>query len=348
MMLFHGALADAFGRRPVILVSLVIFGAASVGCALASDIHQLIFFRGMQGLSAGASMVVARALIRDRFAGHEAQRLMAQVSMMFGIAPVIAPIIGSWLHQLFGWRSIFTFLVLLSLILFVLSWRFVPETLAHHARQRLHPRYLLHNYAKVMRHRAFLLLSFVLALDFAGVFLYIASAPVFLLKHLSLNEHQFASLFISIVIGMVAGSYISGKIAGRFSIATTMRMSYLLQFTAALLNVVYCTWFLPSAPLAFVPLVIYCVGTYLAKPALVLLILDLFPYNRGLASSLQGFLQTMLSSIVAGVISPWLAKSLLALAWGMLVMLTLGWAAWTLYTKLEPLPVNDRAEHCKP
>ena len=182
------------------------------------------------------------------------------------------------------------------------------------------------------------MLSFALALDFAGVFLYISSAPIFLLQHLKLNEHQFAWLFISVVAGMVTGSYISGKIAGRFTAIATLKFSYLIQFIAVVLNVLYNYFFDASAPLAFVPLVIYCVGTYMAKPAMVLLILDLYPDNRGLVSSLQAFTQTMLSSVVAGVISPWLSKSTLALAWGMAALLSLGWIAWALYLRFTRQP----------
>ena len=92
MNLFHGALADSFGRRPVVLVGVAVFTLASVGCALSQSIGQLVFFRAVQGMSVGAGMVVSRAIIRDMFPQHEAQRVMSQVTIFFGAAPAIAPV----------------------------------------------------------------------------------------------------------------------------------------------------------------------------------------------------------------------------------------------------------------
>lgn len=98
MMLFHGAVSDSFGRRGPILVGVAGYALASVGCALAPSIDMLLFFRALQGLLAGVGMVIGRAIIRDCYHGHEAQRLMSQVLMIFAIAPAVAPIIGGWLH----------------------------------------------------------------------------------------------------------------------------------------------------------------------------------------------------------------------------------------------------------
>ena len=110
MNLFHGALADSFGRRPVVLVGMTVFALASLGCALSQSVGQLVLFRALQGMSAGAGMVVSRAVIRDMFPPHEAQRVMSQVTLFFGLAPAIAPIIGGQLFVWLGWPSIFVFI----------------------------------------------------------------------------------------------------------------------------------------------------------------------------------------------------------------------------------------------
>ena len=99
MNLFHGALADSFGRRPVILWGLLVFCLASVGCALSQSVGQLVFFRLLQGLSCGAGVVVSKAIVRDLFPPADAQRVMSQITIFFGIAPAIAPIMGGWLGQ---------------------------------------------------------------------------------------------------------------------------------------------------------------------------------------------------------------------------------------------------------
>src|SRR5690242_9116701 len=117
MFLFHGALSDSFGRRPVILVSLSVYTIASVGGALAGDVHMLIFWRVVQGLSVGAGMVVGRAMIRDLYNTEDAQRLMSMVTLFFGLAPAVAPVIGGWLFSEMGWRSVFWFLAVVGALL---------------------------------------------------------------------------------------------------------------------------------------------------------------------------------------------------------------------------------------
>src|SRR5690242_10027557 len=126
MFLFHGALSDSFGRRPVILVAVVVYTLASIGCAIADSVHGLVVGRVFQGLSVGAGMVVGRAMIRDLFGPEDAQRLMSLVTLFFGLAPAIAPVIGGWLFVGLGWRSIFWFLALVGLVLVAVSWRFLP------------------------------------------------------------------------------------------------------------------------------------------------------------------------------------------------------------------------------
>ncbi|HET7598519.1 MAG TPA: Bcr/CflA family efflux MFS transporter, partial [Burkholderiales bacterium] len=146
MTLFHGTVSDSFGRRPVILVSLVVYILASLGCASARDFGQLLFFRVLQGTSAGAGMVVGRAVIRDSFEGHAAQRLMSLVTMIFGLAPAVAPVVGGWLQAWFGWQAVFLFLASYGLLLLVICWARLPETHAPAGRQPFEVVPLTRNY----------------------------------------------------------------------------------------------------------------------------------------------------------------------------------------------------------
>ncbi|HXF78380.1 MAG TPA: Bcr/CflA family efflux MFS transporter, partial [Usitatibacter sp.] len=184
MFLFHGALSDSFGRRPVILVSLAVYTIASMGGALASDVQMLIFWRVVQGLSVGAGMVVGRAMIRDLYNTEDAQRLMSMVTLFFGLAPAVAPVIGGWLFAELGWRSVFWFLTLVGALLVGFGWWRLPETLPETHRQPFHPVALIKGYEEVGIHARFLLLSLVVGFNFNAFFLYIVSAPVFLGEHL--------------------------------------------------------------------------------------------------------------------------------------------------------------------
>ena len=140
MMLWHGALSDALGRRPIVIVGLGVYAIATLGCAIAGNIETLWLFRALQGICAGSGMVVGRAIVRDRFRGPEAQRVMSQITLVFGIAPAIAPVLGGVLLNAFGWRYIFW--VLLALVIALLTWsaKSLPETLPAARRQSLHPR----------------------------------------------------------------------------------------------------------------------------------------------------------------------------------------------------------------
>lgn len=134
MVLWHGALSDAFGRRNVILVSLVLFAIGTVGCAAAHSVHYLWFFRVLQGVSAGAGVVVGRAIIRDLYHDAEAARLLSLVTMIFSIAPAVAPIMGGVIVKYTDWRTIFLTLFAFAVGLFVVCWRRLPETLPLHKR----------------------------------------------------------------------------------------------------------------------------------------------------------------------------------------------------------------------
>ncbi len=316
MMLWHGALADALGRRPVVLASLAIYALATLGCAIAGNIETLWLFRALQGLFAGAGIVVGRAIIRDRFHGAEAQRLMSQITLVFGVAPAIAPVLGGVLLNTFGWRAVFW--VLLVLVIALLTWasKRLPETLPPSARQSLLPRHLWRNYVNVLRRPEFLLLGAIPALNFAAFFLYIASAPSFLMDLLGVSSYGFAWLFIPMITGVMIGAFISGRVAGMMTPRRTIGLGYILMFTGVATDLGVAMLVPPGVPWHVLPIMIYSMGSSVTMPSATLLLLDLFPTMRGLASSLQGFLQFVLAAVNAGTIAPMLAGSLLTLALG--------------------------------
>jgi DHA1 family bicyclomycin/chloramphenicol resistance-like MFS transporter len=333
MFLFHGALSDSFGRRPVILAALVVYTLASAGAALAPNVHMLIVWRVVQGLSVGAGMVVGRAMIRDLFGPEDAQRLMSLVTLFFGLAPAVAPVIGGWLFVGLGWRAIFWFLTLVGALLVAIGWWRLPETLPETGRHPFHPVALLKGYEEVGIHARFLLLSLVVGFNFNAFFLYIVSAPVFLGEHLHLGPQQYAWLFLPCIVGIMIGAQLSGRAAGRFTPAKTVARAYGFMGLAALGNLAYALTLPPSIPWAVVPIMIYGVGFAMAMPSVTLITLDLFPTRRGMAASLQGFVSGMVNVLTAGVISPAVSHDPKLLAAGMFVLMLLGFASWRLYAR---------------
>lgn len=333
MSLWHGAIADSLGRRRVILVSLVLFGLASAGCVFATQIEHLWVLRALQGISAGAGIVVSRAIVRDLYDGAEAQRLMSHISMMFALAPAIAPVIGGRLQQWFGWQSVFVFLVVATFLLWFACWRLLPETLPDGQRQPLHPAYLGRAYAEVLTSRTFLLACAGLAFNFGGFFIYVMSAPVFLMRHLGVPETGFFWLFGPAMIGLMSGSWLSGRFAGRITARQTIMRGYLIMGTAALCNLALNLTLPPALPWSVLPIFVYTFGMSVAMPSLTLLSLDPFPQQRGLAASCQMFLQSGFNGLLAGVIAPLLWGSTLTLALGMGGMMLFGGAAAWLHSR---------------
>lgn len=335
MMLWHGALSDALGRRPIILIGLGIYAIATLGCAIAGNIETLWLFRAVQGMTGGIGIVIGRAIIRDRYHGADAQRLMAQITLVFSIAPALAPVLGGILLNALGWRSIFWVLLVLVVALLAWSIRKLPETLPISARQSLRPRLVLPNYAIALRHPDFLLLSAIPALNFAGFFLYVASAPAFLIDLLGISSYGFAWLFGPLIAGVMLGAYTSGRLAGRMSQQSTVRLGYAVMLCGVVANLLVCWFIAPGMPWNVLPLMIFTVGSSIVMPSVTLLLLDLFPTMRGLVSSLQGFVQFGLAAFNAGTISPILAHSLRALALGMAVFTLLSLAMWLVYLRRE-------------
>lgn len=328
MMLFYGTLSDSFGRRRVILVSLVLYTIGSVGAAFAPTFGWLLAFRALQGLSAGAGSVVGQAIVQDRFSGAQAQKMMSNMMMVFGLAPAIAPILGGWLHVHFGWRSTFIFLALFGALLIALTLRLLPESLPLEKRQVFHPGTIARNYLKVLRNPQFLLLSLSVGFAFGGLSLYIGSAANFVMVILGLPETAFAWMFIPLIGGMVLGSAWGGKRAATVAPGRMKWIGFITMLVAALLNIGYNALFPAAIPWAVLPLAIYTFGLAVAMPAIQMSALGLFPDNRGLASSMLGFIQMMSFALVSGLVAPILFDSAFKLACGVGVGLVLSFGAW--------------------
>jgi DHA1 family bicyclomycin/chloramphenicol resistance-like MFS transporter len=342
MSLWHGAISDALGRRKVILATLVLYTLSSAGCAFAARVGELWLLRGLQGFSACASVVVSRAIVRDMFHGAQAQRLMAHVAMLFAIAPTLAPVIGGQLQNLFGWRSIFVFMILLGAALSFGCWKWLPETLPEERRQPLHPIYLGRTYRRVMTSPVFLAACGGMAFNFGAYFLYIMSAPMFLMRHLGLSETGFLWMFGPAMLGLLAGSWCSGRLAGKLSPQRTIRLGYLVMGVAVAGNLALNLVMPPSLPWAVLPILLYNLGSSLSMPSLTLLALDCFPEQRGLAASCQMFLQSMCNVAVAGVIAPLAWGSALSLAIGMACLAAVGAACTWLHHRLSLAPRSFR------
>lgn len=336
MNLFHGALSDSFGRQRVLLVALAGYSASALACLVAPNFGWLLGLRVAQGLAGGAGMIVSRAVIRDLFQGAEAQRLMAQVAMLTGLGPAVAPIVGGWLQVWFGWRGPFVFLGALGLGLWCACRYLLAESLPLHARQSFHPGRLFRAYVETIRHPAFVLSCLALACGGGGFLLYVATAPDVALNILHLTPTQFGWLFIPIVAGLMAGSAVCSRVAGHLPPGRLARHGFVLMAVGAVLNIGANLTPDPRVPWAVLPLTVYTFGFSLVAPVATIAGLDLFPHRRGLAASLQGFIHILVFALISGPVAPLVYGSGLGHAWGLALLMLLGWVAYQGYKLFAP------------
>ncbi len=328
MNLFHGALSDSAGRRPVVLWGVACFTLASVGCALADSIGMLVVWRVVQGMSVGAGSVVSRAVIRDMFAPEDAQRVMANVTLFFGLAPAIAPLVGGLLFTHVHWRAIFWFLTGVGVVLWLaIAWA-LPESLRPAQRQRFSVLHLLRGYKLLGSDPCFVSLALASGIPFNGMFLYVLSAPVFLGEHLHWRPDQFFWFFCMTILGIMAGAWMSGRLAGRTAPARQIRHGFTLMLGVGAVNVALNLLKVPSSFMALWPIPLFAMGWALVAPAVTLMVLDRVPERRGMASSLQACLASAVNALVAGVLAPMVMHSPEHLALASLGLMGVGGLAW--------------------
>lgn len=272
MNLFHGALADSFGRRPVVLWGIAVFTVASAGCALSQSIGQLVFFRALQGLSTGAGIVVSRAVIRDMFPPAQAQQVMSQVTIYFGVAPAIAPMVGGWLFVHAGWHSIFWFLTGVGVVLWSINFRWLPETLHVTQRQPFNARHLMRGYWQLGSSPRFLLLALASGCRSTACLPKMLAAPAFLGDLLALEPGQFFWFFILTIAGIMAGAWLSGRLAGKIAPKRQIRHGFLIMVLVSVINLGANLLFPAHVSWSMFPIAIFAFGWALMVPVVTLLV----------------------------------------------------------------------------
>jgi len=328
MTIFHGAISDSIGRIKTIKYGMSLFILGSIGCAFATSIEMLWISRLIQGVGAGAGNVVARAMVRDLYSGATAQKVMATIQIIFGIAPAIAPMVGGLLLGI-SWQAIFIFLIIYSVLITFFSVNYLPETISKQNRLPFNFESVLNRYKDLLNDKNYIFLILAVSFNFSAFFLYVLSSPIFLMQHLNLSSSQFGYLFIPTVTGMILGSFISKKTAGIISPARMLKIAYLWMLLITTFNLIFCLFF-PSILFVNIGLIaFYNIGMAAAMPLISIKALDCFPKARGTAASGQAFSQMLVSSFVAGLVIPIIWGSLATLAIGMLVIFFLGLLAIT-------------------
>ena len=302
--MIYGPVADQYGRKWPLYIGLTIFVAASIGCYLAGSIAELIVMRFVQGLGAAVVMVIPRAIIRDLLTGPAATRLMANLMLVISVSPMLAPLGGSLISELAGWREIFAFLALAGIVSLVLTATQLPETLSDENRVVLNVGSMARGIAMLSRDPQFMLLTLIGAFGFATFFIFLASAPFVYTGQYGLSPSQFAMAFAVNAAGFFTASQFAGYLGERFGM---LRMVVCSAIGFGLVTALLLFLVLAGIhPLWLIIAMLIAANAFLGFiiPTAMVLALDDHGDIAGLASSYGGTLQ-MVTGVICAAIGGW-------------------------------------------
>ena len=308
--IFYGPVSDRIGRKPILLTALVLYGFASIGCALAQSVDGLIAMRFLQALGGAGVIVLARAVVRDIYSGARASRELSLMGAITAFAPIIAPTIGGLLQTAFGWRAVFILLVIFACIAGAVAALLLPETLKHRSDQPFSLVKMIALYPSVLMHRGFLANLGILTTTFVGLFAWVSGAPIVMQgASYGLSPLVFGVTFAMGAAGYMLGTFIASRIVMRLGIDRTMGIGCVILAAGGLIMTAVVTLHLANVVWFVGSMMIYLAGLGLALPAAMAGALTPFHDRAGTASSLMGFTQQSAAAISAAAIGLYLGQS---------------------------------------
>lgn len=344
MSLWYGAIADAYGRRRIILFSLLLLALSTAASAFPSNIETLWGLRIVQGLAAGAGMVISRSILHDLHHGPTAQHLLGRITMLQTLSLIATPVIGAWLSIHFGWRAVFVALSATAFTLAGIYWRWLPETLPVDRRLSLHPVALARAYLQALRTPRFVRLSVAHVANWTSMAIYVVSAPSIVIHLLGKAATDIYLIYAPITLGLTIGFLSFPRLLRRLRSGQMLATAYGILGAAVALNLAMTGW-LTAGVVHIVPLFVYSFGLAIALPILISGAIEPLRQSAGVAASLQTFLQFAMIALAAGLIAPWLWDSLFSLALGTGTLTLLGGLGVYLDHKagrdVEPIPTTN-------
>ena len=303
--LFMGPLSDRFGRKRPLIAGLVLYLAASVACALASSIGDVILWRFLQAVGGCAVPVMVQAMIRDLFDRDEGARILSLNMLVMGVAPIAAPLIGGQILLWFDWRGIFWVLALFGAVALAVAAA-LPETLTKARRDQAHPIAMILGYGELFRSRRYVGYVFGLGFYYCALFAFIAGSPFVYIEHFGVSPQNYGFLFGVNIVGMMIGSFINARIVVRHGSDRLLRAGKVVGIAGGIVLAITGTLgiggiFGVAVPSFIVLSMLSMIGANAISGALAL-----FPHRAGAASALSGALQFGMGAL-AGAVVGWLA-----------------------------------------
>ena len=316
----YGPISDRHGRKPVLIAALALYTAASLICALSTSIEMLIVARVLQALGGSGGVVLTRAVVRDLYAGARAGRELSLIGSVMALAPVLAPLAGGFLQTVSGWRSVFFFLFGTGVVVAVVIWRLLPETLAERAEQPLSLRATIESYSIVGRNRRYLAYLGVGSLSFGGLFAWISGSSFVLQNLYGLTPFAYGFYFAIGSVGYMMGTTLAAHLVLRLGIDTTLGLGSTALALGGSAMAAAVALGLTSAISLALPVAVFLAGLGMVLPQSIAGAMQPFPERAGAASSLFGFVQQSGAALCGVMVVSLLNKSAWPLAGTVAVM----------------------------
>jgi MFS transporter, DHA1 family, multidrug resistance protein len=339
--LIYGPISDRFGRRPVILVALALFGAASIVCATTQSIETLTAVRFVQALGGAGSIVLARAVVRDLYTGVRAGRELSIMGSITAFAPIVAPVIGGVLQIAFGWRSSFILLVIFAAVAGTAAARLLPETLRQRTPGPFSLFSMLGLYRSVLVHRGFLANLGILTTSFVGLLAWVSGASIVMQGVYGLSPVVFGASYAAGAAGYMVGTFIAARIVVRLGLDRTMGLGAVVQAAGGLVMAAAVALGLTSVAWLVGAMTIYLAGMGFVLPQTMAGALTPFPDRAGTASSVMGFTQQSCAAIAAATIGFYLGQSAWPVAGTVATMGCLALLIWALTRRVRAAERRD-------
>jgi DHA1 family bicyclomycin/chloramphenicol resistance-like MFS transporter len=296
--IFYGPLSDRFGRRPLLIGGLIIYVIASLACLLAQSIEQLIAARFFQSFGSIAAPVLARAMVRDLHEREAAARVLSLMGIVLGIGPILAPIIGGVLQDLFDWHASFIFVTCYGFVLLIVVVASLGETVRTKDPQALQPARMVETFALLMRNRVFVGYALINCCIYGGLGGYLSGIAFVVVQVLGIPTKFFGAVFGMVMIGNIGGSYVASRVVPRIGVDRTLALGVIATGCAGLLVAGLAHAGIVHVAAIIAPMMLYMFGLSLSGPQAIAGALAPFPRAAGSASSLMGFFQSLTSASV--------------------------------------------------
>jgi MFS transporter, DHA1 family, multidrug resistance protein len=300
--LIYGPVSDRIGRRKPLYFGLALYALAALGCTLATDINSLIALRFLQALGGCAGMVIVRAVVRDLYTPQEMARVLSMLLLVMGVAPILAPLIGSWVFVAFGWQAVFGVLVAYGLACLIMAAKYLPETLARPG-EALEFMRVLKGYGRLLRHRRFMGYALSGGIAQASLFAYIAVSSFVFIDFYALSPTQYGLLFGVNAFGLILGSQINNWMLTRYRAERVLRSALIAYSSFGVVLALVVITGLGGLPGVLIPLWCCIASLGFTFPNSTAAAMAPFGDRAGMAAALLGTLQYGLAAIASGLVA---------------------------------------------